>query len=207
MQIKNSYINKIFTDGVLLFAAFFVVYYVKRGDVLSASSYYSYLAVYFFGWLFSTLVTGKCSDNRAVSYLGRLRPFVISAVIHLSIISISLYALKWFELSRFIVYGSVAAFFMLEVVFVSGLYVQLFKDGHIPRDQEKAKTLPVVFFAVEILFVVIFYLAACYFKYGSINLSEDYRILLAVILCLWFFVGLGVHKFRIPVTTGYLKAA
>jgi lipopolysaccharide/colanic/teichoic acid biosynthesis glycosyltransferase len=206
MKIKNNYINKFLIDGILLFVVFFVVYYVKRGDVLLAPSYYSYLGVYFLGWLFSTLVTGKCSDNRAVSYPGRLKPFVIAAIIHLGIISIALYLLKSYELSRFIVYGSVAGFFILEVVFVSGLYVLLFKDGRIPREQEKAKTLPVVFFAVEILSVLIFYLAACYFKYGSINLSEDYRILLAVILCLWFFVGLGVHKFRIPVTTGYLKA-
>jgi hypothetical protein len=90
MKIKNSYFNKILIDGVLLFVAFFVAYYVKRGDVLLEPSYYSYLAVYFLGWLFSTLVTGKCFDNRAVSYPGRLKPFVISAIIHLGIISIAL---------------------------------------------------------------------------------------------------------------------
>ncbi|MCK5505414.1 MAG: hypothetical protein KAJ10_09640 [Thermodesulfovibrionia bacterium] len=206
MKIKNNYINKFLIDGILLFVAFFVVYYIKQGDVVFAPLYYSYSAVHFLGWLFSTLVTGKFADRGGMTYFGRLRPFVISAVIQLSIISIALYALKWFELSRFIVYGSIAAFFILEVVFVSGLYVQLFKDSYISRELEKAKTLPVIFFAVEILSIVIFYLAACYFKYGSINLGEDYRILLAVILCFWFFVGLGVHKFRIPVTTGYLKA-
>jgi len=206
MKIKNSYFNRIVTDCILLFAAFFVAYYVKRGNVLLEPSYYFYLAVYFLGWLFSTLVSGKYSDRELMSYPGRLKPFVISAIIHLGIISIALYLLKSYELSRFIVYGSVAAFFILEVIFISGLYVPLFKDGHVPREQEKANTLPVVFFAVEIISVIIFYLAVCYFKYGIINLSENYRILLAVILCLWFFVGLGVHQFRIRVTTGYLKA-
>ena len=176
MQIRNNYINKIAMDGVLLFIAFFVVYYVKKGNVALTPSYALYLTVYFFGWLLSTLVTGKCSDRGGMTYSGRLKPFVVSAIIHLSIISIALVFLKSYELSRFIVYGSVAAFFILEICFISGLYVQLFKDDHIPRELEKAKMLPVVFFAVEIVSVVIFYLAACYFKYGSINLSEDYRI-------------------------------
>ena len=193
-------------DGVLLFIAFFMVYYVKRGDVLLAPSYHSYLAVYFFGWLFATLVTGKCSDHVRISFYDRLKPFAISATIHLVAISIVLVFLKSFELSRFVVYGSIAAFFMLEIIIISGLVFQFFSDDNVLLEQEMSGTVSPALFTVEIVSVIIFYFAVYFFKNGTINISEDYRMLLAVVLFIWFFVELWVHRFRINLTTGYLKA-
>ena len=205
MNRKNKYLKKIFVDFILLITSFFIIYFVKKAAITIDVSY-SYIVVYLLGWIVSTMVTGKFFEHDERFYSFRIKRFLISAFIHLCIISLFMFFSKKYELSRFLIYGSVSLFVILEIIFLSGKYIQLFKDDLPSPDQQSFGKASIIFFGIDFVLIVMFYMVVYYFKRGNLILTEDYRILLATILFYWFTVGIIIHGFVISAKDNYLMA-
>lgn len=199
---NKNYWLKIVFDGFLLLVAVFMAYFLKRGHVFLEPLYVKFIPLFFICWLISFFPTNKFRQKDSESNKLQLKSYLVSVCIFAGLLSLSLYFLKWYELSRFIVFGSVFIWLFLEFIVLSLLY-------YIPLNVDKKKTkkdwFPFYLLILECCILLCCFFGAHYFKKGSFNLNEEYEILLGVMCFSWVFVEIFVHKFRIPKTQSYIK--
>lgn len=200
IKISNNryYWIKVLFDGLLLFVAFLTAYFFKRGHVFIETGFLKFLPLFLFCWLVSYLPTNKFRKEGSGFAKLDFKPFIVSGGIFAGLLSLSLYFLKWYELSRLIVFGSVAIWLLLEFIILSWLY-------HVPTGEEKRDSFPFYFFVFECFLLLSCFMGGHYFKKGSFDLKEEYEILLGVMCFSWIFVGIFIHKFNIPKSKNYLK--
>lgn len=207
MNTEHKYNKlKIFLDLLLLIAAFAAAYLIKRGHLNIEGIYIRFLPLYFFCWLISSLLTGKLKhqENKDESgYMTRLEPFFSSALLLVGMLSLFIYGLNWYTLSRFIVFGSLGIYLLLEVLVLSGNFLSLFRT--IPMSQPAKKRFSVTFFLLDSLLITASFFAVHFVKIGTFQLQENYQEALLLIYFLWIFTGMIVHRFQVPAEKNYFK--
>lgn len=200
-KANNHFWAKFILDGFLLLIAFGLAYFLKRRDLNIGFVYLKFLPFYFLCWLVSNLLTQKFRTSEGKRHLLRLKPYIVSLLLFIGLLSLILFGLKLYDLSRFIVFGSIGIHFLLEILFLSGIYIPIFK-----KKEEGAKgDFSYLFLLLEFLLITTSFFAIHHYKRGTIILSDDYIIILSLIYFLWIFIGLVIHKFRIRLDRNYLR--
>lgn len=194
---------KIFLDFLLLMLAFVTAYFIKRRNLYIDAIYVRFLPLYFSCWLLSSIFTRKLKNNPSdIGYMKRLEPFFSSALFFTGLLSLLIYGLNLYELSRFIVFGSSGIFVLLEIFFLSGNYLPLFSPDEETRRRWK---FSIAFFFLEFLLITASFLIVQFFKIGAVTLQENYEEILLLIYFLWIFTGLIVHRFQVIRERNYLR--
>jgi len=187
-------------DGLLLFISFCVAYYAKRGHLFfyTETVYIKALPMFTLSWVVSHIVTNKLANNGNEPFLLRPKAYIVSVFVFVGTMSLYLYALKLYDLSRLIVFGTICIYFMLEVFLFSGIY---FKIRHL----KKKDIFSLIFFLLEFLIITGSFYAFYFFKRDSFALTKEYKIVLLLVYVSWCCIGLLVHNFHIPQERNYLK--
>lgn len=195
---------KIFLDFLLLIIAFTVAYFIKRGHFDFGDIYIKFLPLYISCWVLSSIFTDKLKNNESEKgYMKRLEPFFSSAFFFIGMLSLLIYGLNLYQLSRFIVFGSLGIYLLLEILVLSGNFLSLSSTE--PGSQVTKQRPSIIFFLLEFLLITVSFFAIHFIKIGTIELQEDYEEILLVIYFLWIFTGLVVHKFLVPTEKNYFK--
>ncbi len=199
---KASYWLNMGLDALLLLTSFFVIYYTKRGHVYVEQNFLDYLPLYLGAWFLASLLGRKFKSDKAQNLSDHLKPYIRSILLQIGFLSIFLYALKWFDLSRFIIFGSVGLFFLLELVVLSGSFAfpRMFK-----KEKSAVSNFSFYFFFFEFLLITGAFLGLYFYKRGTLELSDDYRAVFVIIYFVWIFIGILVHKFHVPAGRNYLQ--
>lgn len=194
---------KIFADFLLLALSFAIAYFIKRRHLNIEENFIKFIPLYFCCWVLSSILTKKLKNiEEGKEYMKRLEPFFASTLFFTGMLSLLIYGLNLYELSRFIVFGSCGIFLLLEILFLSGNYLPLFSPGKETRTKWK---FSIAFFFLEFLLITASFLIVYFFKIGNIKLQENYEEILLLIYFLWIFTGLLIHRFRIPGKKNYFK--
>ncbi|HQU71187.1 MAG TPA: hypothetical protein PLG66_02770, partial [Calditrichia bacterium] len=205
LQFKSkrlSFFSNLLLDFSLLSVAFLVVYYFKRRHIYVEKTILLYLPVYFVTWLGATLLTRKFRHYDQEDYLQRLRPYLMAILLQIGSMSILLFAFNWLDLSRFIVFGSVGLFFLMEMMFIAGAF---FLPIVAKRKSFSGYSYSVTFFFLEFALISGIFLAIYFYKRGHLVLTDEYKSIFLVIFFSWMFISLFTHRFRIPEDRNYLK--
>jgi lipopolysaccharide/colanic/teichoic acid biosynthesis glycosyltransferase len=199
---KISYFLNLSVDGFLLFASFFLIYFTKRGHIHIEPTFINFIPVYILSWFISTIAGRKFKSTGSDALFTHLKPYILSIFIQIGLLSIILYGFKWYELSRFIIFGSLGVFFLTEIFLLSGSYIYpfLFKKG-----KSVESNFSFYFFLLEFLLITATFLGVYFYKRGTIELSDDYKAIFVILYFTWIFIGLSIHKFRVYGGRNYLK--
>ncbi len=198
---KATLLTNIALDLLLLFGSFAIIYYAKRGHFDVEAGFISYLPLHISAWLVAILFGRKFKSLGSESIVVRLKPYITSILFQIGFLSIVLYGFKWFELSRFIIFGSVSLFFLLELLLLSGSYAYPF----ILKKEKTPLNFSFLFMLVEFVLISATFFGIYFYKRGTITLSDDYRAIFVIIYFTWMFIGLTVHKFQIVGGKNYLR--
>jgi hypothetical protein len=195
---------KIFLDFLLLIAAFAIAYFIKRGHFDFGDVYIKFLPLYFACWVLSSIFTEKLKYNEpGEGYMKRLEPFFSAGFFFIGMLSLLIYGLNLYQLSRFIVFGSLGIYLLLEVLVLSGNFLSLSRTE--PGSRVTKKKPSIIFFLLEFCLITVSFFAIHFIKIGTIELQESYDEILLLIYFLWIFTGLVVHKFLVPTEKNYFK--
>ncbi len=189
-------------DFTLLVCSFFILYFTKRNKLAIDTHFYDFLPVYFAIWFFATLLSRKFKPVADDTLLGLIRPYVRALLLQIGLLSVVLYAFKWFALSRFIIFGSVGLFFVLELLALSFSYAWPYLFN---KKEKGDANFSFYFFLTEFALITGTFLMIYYYKRGTVSLSDEYRAIFVIFYFVWIFIGLFVHKFQIPPAKNYLK--
>jgi len=201
LEKERHYWLKFLFDGFLLICSFLIVYFIKRGHLNIEDNFKKFLPVLFLVWFFSTLFSKKFMKKETQSYFELLKPFIFSVLALIAVLTLILYFLGWYYLSRFITYGSIGIFLILEIVFLSYLFI-FFKKKKEKKDENP---FSVIFFLIEFAFIISTFIFIYLYRKGTTKLTESYQILLMGIFFTWLLVSLLNHKFSIVKKENYLK--
>jgi len=200
LEKEKFYWLKIVIDGILLAGSFLAIYYVKRQHLRIEENFQKYFLLLMITWLVTTLFSKKFMRVIEEDYFLQIKPFVISITALIGLLSLSIYVLGWYNLSRFIVYGPIALFFMMENVYLSVRNFRLWKIGII-----RFIPFSVVFFMIELIIMSVTFVSIYLYHTGTIKLREDYMVLLMGLFFIWFVASLLIHKFDIRMNKKFLN--
>jgi len=204
LKTEKNYWVKVLFDGFLLFTSFLLAYFIKRGHFNIAYNFRKFIPVLLLTWVSVTLFSKKFMKTKRDNFIIYIKPFIYSNLFLVFILSLILYVLGWYHLSRFIVYGSLGFFIILETVFISFNFLLFIK-----KRSEKRNLFPIFFFLLELfLFISIFILFYLFKKkpiVPNIILTENYLVLFLGIFILWLLTSLKFHKFKMIKKANYIK--
>jgi len=198
LKKERFYWLKVILDGTFLAFAFLSVYWLRRGDLLIDEDFRRFLPVLFLTWLLVTLLSKKFKILEKQDYFSRLQPYWLAAVIFVSLLTLLLYFIGWISLSRFIIYGSIAIYFILESIFLAFHLLFL-------RRREPGRPIPfaVFFFLIELAALSAAFFTIYFSKRATFRLEEKYQIALMGLFFIWLTVSLLVHRFKVKTRTGF----
>jgi hypothetical protein len=193
---------KFIVDGLLLLFAFMFAFFLKRGNVNFDGIYIKFLPIYFSCWLISCIFTSKFSENiKRERDLISLEPYVFSAFYFTGLLSLIIYGLELYNLSRFIIYGSIIIYLLLEILIISGAYLPFFRHDIVKKKKLSLKLIFIEFILISAGFFIIHYL-----KMGTVIISsETYHYILISLYLLWFLVALFTHRFQLNLKEEYFR--
>jgi hypothetical protein len=200
LEREKFYWFKILIDGILLSGSFLGIYYVKREHIQVEADFQAYFILLAIAWLISTLFSKKFMKVEGEEYFQQIRPFLVSIIALTVLVSLAILVLGWYHLSRFIVYGTIAGFLVLENVYLSIRNYRLWRIGVI-----KSIPFSVVFFLMELLIISGTFALIYFYRKGTIKIKEDYFVLLIGIFFVWFIASLLIHKFDIKMDAKFLN--
>ena len=127
-----NHVNGVHRNGSALFAlldftlisvSFFLVNYVKRGTFLISEDYVFLLLSFYSAWWISSLLAKKYPLTRPDSLKQGLHPFYRAFVYMLVLLLFSIFILKLFQYSRFIILASLLVYLILEVAAYTIFYL------------------------------------------------------------------------------------
>jgi len=201
LEREKFYWLKFIFDGTLLFSSFFIIYFIKRGNLSIEIPFKRFLLVLFLLWFISTLFSKKFFTKEKQSYFERLRQYVFADLVLIALLTLSMYLLGWYHLSRFIVFGSIGGFFALEIIYTSSHFFFFTKKNR-KKDENYSS---IIFFLIEFAFILLTFIALYFVKRNNVRLPEDYQILLLGIFFAWLLISLAIHKFKITPGENYIK--
>ncbi len=189
-------------DLFLLVVSFISIYLIKMGNLVFDHHYQTVLPVFFCCWLLSNILTNKFQNTRRERrQILRMEPFISAALLFGGMLSLSLYGLKMFNISRFVVFGSVGLYLVLEVLLLSGCFFPLKKKGQVFRIFSPG------FLFIDFTILSVGFFTMHYVKRNTFALDDDFVVILFAIYFVWIFTSLSVHRFMLPPEEdNYLKA-
>jgi len=200
LKRESFYVLKVFIDGLLFAASYMALYYIKRRNLYFEGDYWHLFLVMMGLWFLATVFSRKFKRVAEDDYFRQTRPFLVSIVALTAMVSLAVYLLGWYHLSRFVVYGTIALFLVLENLYLTARNVRLWRIGAI-------ETIPfsVVFFLLELLAIAATFTAVYLFRKGTVKMPEDYLVLLMGIFFIWFVSSLLIHKFDVRMDDKFLN--
>ncbi|MCP4219542.1 MAG: hypothetical protein GY765_33210 [bacterium] len=202
--------RKILLDTFLVCGSLALAYGLKAGDIRLKPMYREFIPIYFGCWIIAGIFSGKFKSGwkkrrserrRRTGRLGRVKSYFISVLFFAGLLSLFLMGDKWESLSRVIVFGSLAIYFTLEVLLLSGVFL-----GKSRRKEDNTKHyMSSVFFLLESLVIAGGIFTLKYYKNGLFALSDRHLVILAMIFFMWLFNGFLVHQFHVPRDRNYLR--
>jgi lipopolysaccharide/colanic/teichoic acid biosynthesis glycosyltransferase len=200
LELERFYWLKILIDGILLAASFLILYYVKRQNFQIEERFQKYFILLTVAWLITTLFSKKFLLQQGSDYFVQIKPYITSIIALTGLVSLGIYVLGWYNLSRFIVYGTIALFLIFENVFLSFRNFRLWRMGII-----KSVPFSLIFFFIELTVISITFVSIYLYRKGTIQLTENYLVLLMGIFFIWFVASLLIHKFDIKMNEKYMN--
>ena len=201
LKKERYYWLKVLLDGLFLAIAFAVVYWFRRGNLLIEEPFRKFLPVLFAAWLLVTLLSKKFKVLQKQDYFSLLAPYWIAAIFFISLLMLSIYVLGWVKLSRFIIFGSIAVYFIMEIVYLAVRMLFL-------RRQEPGRRVPfaVFFFLIELAALAVAFFSIYFSKRDTLRLEEKYQVALMALFFTWLLVSLLIHRFKIRSREGLFAA-
>ncbi|MCJ7523610.1 MAG: sugar transferase, partial [Candidatus Aminicenantes bacterium] len=198
---ERFYWLKVFLDGTFLAIAFMSVYWLRRGDLFIDEDFREFLPIVFLTWFLVTILSKKFKVIEKQDYFSRLQPYWLAAVIFVSLLTLLLYFMGWIHLSRFIVYGTIAIYVILESIFLAFHLLFL-------RKREPGRPIPfaVFFFLIELAALSAAFYSIYFSKRATFRLEEKYQIALMGLFFVWLMVSLLVHRFKVKTRFGFWNA-
>jgi lipopolysaccharide/colanic/teichoic acid biosynthesis glycosyltransferase len=103
-------------DFVLLVAAFFLVNYFKRDSFHLSDEYENLFFVVCGLWLVTSIFTRKFERRHYRNYYYAIAPHIKTVLLMMAIMSVLVFALRWFYYSRLQVFGTFTLFIVLEMI-------------------------------------------------------------------------------------------
>lgn len=198
---ERFYWLKVFLNGIFLALAFLGVYWLRRGNLVIDENFRKFLPLLFLAWFLVTLLSKKFKALEKQDYFSLLRPYWLAAVILVALLTMLLYALGLVKISRFIVFGTVGVYFVIESVFLA-----LNRLLRRRRDPDGPIPFAVFFFLIESLALMAAFFLIYFSKRATLRLEEQYQIVLMGLFFAWLLVSLLVHRFRVKTDKGFLNA-
>ena len=202
VQLKSktgSYLLNFFIDFILLAIPFCVLYYIKYGTVNLNDKILKFIPVYTLSWFLPTLISLKFRTNSDQTNLKeQLQPYIKSFLLQLGILSVFLYAFRWYFLPRFVVFGSLGGFLLLEILVLSGTYF-------IPTKKERTAATSYLLFFYDFFVLTFFFLAFYYHKHATFTMNYYSRSVMLLVYFVWAMSGIFIHHFKIEKNINYFK--
>jgi len=195
-EIKiNSF--KTFTDLFLLLFSYLATFFLKRGNINLGETYLSFIPLLILCWFLSGIFTSKFRDSEEVS----LEPYSFSALYFTGLLALLIFGLELYNLSRFIVFGTISIYLLLEIFIVSGLLLPVFVKK---KDGDKKYSLLLIL--SEMILIALSFFTIHFVKLNTTVIGSDiYFYILISIYFLWFFIALFTHKFILELSTNFLS--
>ena len=199
-QLKN-YILKIFWDGVLLSVAFIAAYYIKFHSLFISRDILHFLFLLITCWFITTVFSQKFNNNKIDKKDFYLKPFIISLFLMAGFISLFIFITKQIYFPRFIMFGTLGIYFLLEILFLSGKY---FYPFYFKKNKEVRHKRSFLFFIMEILLFLFVFWGLYFIKKRTLNFNDQYIVLFVGMDFIILFFGVLIHKYNLLSTKNYL---
>ncbi len=189
-------------DLCLLLVAFLATHCLKKKKLAIDLTYLQLMLVYIVAWASVSLACDKfrrLDQERRQSH--KLAPFVTSCLYMAGLISLFLYVADLFDLSRFIIYGALSLYLLLEILFLSGDYLPFFSEGVSRRE----RLLSFAFFGLELSSLAALYTLAYINQFGLNGEEHPSAIPFFYVYFIWLLAGLLIHHFRLEWQSSCLK--
>jgi len=195
-EIKINFF-KTFTDLFLLLFSYLATFFLKRGNLNLGETYLSFIPLLILCWFLSGIFTSKFRDSEEVS----LEPYSFSALYFTGLLALLIFGLELYNLSRFIVFGTISIYLLLEIFIVSGLLLPVFV-----KKEEGEKKYSLILILSEMILIAVSFFSIHYIKLNTTVIRSDiYFYILISIYFLWFFIALFTHKFILELSTNFLS--
>jgi len=201
LEKERFYWLKVLLDGIFLATAFLAVYWLRRNDLLIDDNFRKFLPILFLTWFLVTILSKKFKIIDKQDYFSRLQPYWLSAIIFVLLLTLLLYFMGWVKLSRFIIFGSIGIYFVMESTYLAFHLLFL-------RMREPSRHIPfaVFFFLIESLALLAAFFLIYFSKRATFRLEEKYQVVLMGLFFAWLLVSLLVHRFRVRTRSGFQNA-
>jgi hypothetical protein len=196
---ERFYWLKVILDGIFLAIAFLATYWLRRGNLLLDENFRKFLPILFLTWFLVTILSKKFKKFERREYFFLLQPYWTAALLFVSLLTLMLYFLGWIELSRFIVFGAVGIYFVMESIYLA--FFLLFAKK---KDPERHIPFPVFFFFIELFTILAVFFLIYFSKRSTFRLEEKYQIALMGLFFAWLLISLLVHRFKVGINKGFL---
>jgi hypothetical protein len=198
---ERYYWLKVLLDGIFLAFSFLIAYRLKRGNLLIEEPFRRFIPILFLTWFLVTILSKKFKIAEKQDYFSRLQPYWLAAIIFLSLLTVLLYFMGWVDLSRFIIYGSIGIYFIMESIYLA-FHLLLMRR----REPDRRIPFAVFFFLIELAALSVAFHSIYFSKRATFRLEENYQIALMGLFFAWLLVSLLVHRFKIETENGFWNA-
>jgi lipopolysaccharide/colanic/teichoic acid biosynthesis glycosyltransferase len=198
---ERFYWLKVLLDGLFLLAAFAGVHWQKRGSLALDDNFKRFLPLLFASWFVITVFSRKFKGRSPQDFFARLRPYWQSAIVFIAFLTLLVYLLGWINLSRFIIYGTISVYIILESLYLAfqTLLLRARQPGHrVP--------FALFFFLLELAALSTAFFAIYFSKRETFHLEEKYQVALMGLFFVWLLVSLLIHRFQIESRRGLVSA-
>ena len=175
-------------------AILLVFIYFKTGQISVGSLYVSIFFLEFTSWFLSSFIAKAYTFPRETPLPEWIRTLLTAILVMAGFFSIFLYGLKLFDLSRFIIWGTLIAFAYVQIVAVTIYYIftRIIKGGHYRADVSS------LFFIGELILFTVF-LGFYYVSriQSPLNLTHSKLPALVFGYFVFLFVTLNSHRYSI----------
>ena len=198
---ERFYWLKVLLDGIFLAVSFAAVYWLRRGNIYIEATFRKFLPILLLTWFLVTILSKKFKTLEKQDYFSLLQPYWLAAIFFVSLLTLLLYFMGWINLSRFIIFGSIGIYFVLESIYLAFHFIFL-------RQREPGRLIPfsVIFFFIELLAILAAFFLVYFSKRATFRLEEKYQIVLMGLFFTWLLVSLLVHRFKVKTEDGFWNA-
>lgn len=201
VQKERYYWLKVVLDGSLLAVSFLAVYHLRRGTLQIEDKFIRFLPLLFLTWFLVTILSKKFKVLRQKDFFSLLRPYWQAGLFFIFLLTALLYFFGWIGLSRFIIFGTVGFFFILE-----SFYLAIFRLALKKKDEGEKIPFAVIYFFLEMLTILAAFSVIYFSRRETLRLEDRYQIALMAIFFTWLLISILVHRFRIQVQKGLVEA-
>ena len=193
LKKEKYYWGKIFLDGIFLLAAFLLVYYIWRGHVRIEVNFRKLLPFLFVTWFVVTLFSSKYKYRDSQAFYSHIKSIFVSVLIFSALLTLELYILDWYYLSRFIIYFTIGVFLIFEIFYRTILVIL---RGKIKGEKPPFPSTWLLYVELILFFIILSVLYVYHKKVPSFNVG--YLVFTLGISFGWILISLQVHNYKLP---------